>query len=57
MTTQDLLRAWPDAAATHDVSDTEIARIAAAARDLADAERIWRNEDWWLDTAQTAAAG
>ena len=49
MTALEFKRAWPDYPDTHDISDTELDRIAARATDVTDAERIWDNEAWWRD--------
>ena len=45
----DLQRVWPEYWATHNISDTELARIAAKSADVEDAILIWTNEDWWTD--------
>lgn len=33
----------------YDISRTEIARIAEAAKTAEEFERVWENEDWWTD--------
>ena len=45
----ELAREWPDCAGTHDISDTELARIASRSANVAEADEIWENEDWWTD--------
>ena len=49
MSPEDLAKAWPDYAGTHDISDTELARIASRSANVAEADEIWENEDWWTD--------
>ena len=55
MTPNDLAKAWPDYAGTHDISDTELALIASVSRDVVVACGIWKNEDWWRDGAEFTA--
>ena len=54
MSPGDLAKAWPDYAETHDISDTELARIASMSRDAVRAGEIWENEDWWRDESEVA---
>ena len=49
MRTFDLAEAWPDYAGTHDISDTELARIASRSANVGEADKVWENEDWWTD--------
>ena len=49
MRTIDLAEAWPDYAGTHDISHTELARIASVSGGAVEAGEIWENEDWWTD--------
>ena len=45
----DLKLAWPEAAITHDITGTELQRIAIVATDSGNAYHIWENETWWRD--------
>ena len=45
----DLAKAWPDFAGTHDISSAELRRIASRSANVAEADEIWENEDWWTD--------
>ena len=49
MRTIELKRVWPDHAATHDISDTELRRIASTSPDIDAAKWTWKNELWWQD--------
>ena len=48
----DLQRAWPEACATHNISDTELERIAARARSVEHAQEIWEHMDDWVDPVE-----
>lgn len=51
----DLTRAWPDYWATHDISESELERIAERARSVEHAQAIWENDDSWRDAAADSA--
>ena len=40
---------WPEYWSTHDISEHELARIARAAKDGADADKIFKNTIWWTE--------
>ena len=45
----DLERAWPMWWQSHNVTDSELSRIAGMATDVTDAQAIWEHESWWRD--------
>ena len=50
MTVHDLKQAWPEYPSTHDVTDSELARIARKALDVDHAHWIWENTSRWTDS-------
>ena len=45
----ELRRAWPMYWQTHDISCTELARIATRAETVEQAQAIWADQFWWRD--------
>ena len=39
-------------AGIHDISETELLRIAARSANVDEANEIWDTEDWWCDELQ-----
>ena len=51
----DLKKHWPQYWSSHNISDTEFARIAAASSTVEDAQETWDQETWWRDDASQDA--
>ena len=57
MTVHDLKQAWPEYPATHDITDSELERIARAASCADHANDIWSNHLWWADSNNPEKGG
>ena len=56
MDVRELEKAWPEAHATHAISDSELVRIAAQARDVEHAQHIWEHSHAWQDANHVTIA-
>ena len=54
LTARELMLAWPEYPATHDISYRELERIAGRALDIAGANWIWEHCEWWTDENNAA---
>ena len=45
----DLERAWPMYWQSHNVTDSELRRIATRAETVDEAQAIWEDQSWWRD--------
>lgn len=52
MTPHELAQQWPEYDTTHQISETELARIAEQSETVEDATRIWETDGDWQDSKQ-----